>query len=195
VRLLLTTLLSLIIVSCSGGRNSTGYSVINDMKYSLAAEAFATSKVFKNGQTMQNAPANTIARGWMPHPKDAAGNPVQFSENPFEFDEYAQYRGKMLYEVNCLPCHGAEGKGDGLVVKRGYPKPPSFSGRSWRKSNSNNSDYKNNQGWIYNLITFGRGNMGSYAQQLVPEDRWAVAEYVRRELGRSSKKLKKTLGY
>jgi cytochrome c len=37
---------------------------------------------------------------------------------------------RCFYEVNCLPCHGAQGKGDGLVVQRGYPKPPSFSGRA-----------------------------------------------------------------
>jgi len=195
VKLLLSALISVILVSCSGGRNSTGYSVINDMKYSLAAEAFSTNNVFKNGQTMQNAPEHTIARGWLPHPLDQDGNPIQFSENPFVYDEYAKFRGKMLYEVNCMPCHGEKGKGDGTVVDKGYPKPPSFAGRAWRKSTDDGKDYNYNQGWIYNMITFGRGNMGSYAQQLYPEDRWAVSEYVRRELGRTSKSLKKTLGY
>ena len=192
---ILLALLSFVLVSCSGGRNSTGYSIINDMKYAVPYEAHTENPVFYNGQTMQNAPANTIARGWMPHPKNEDGNPVQFKENPFEYDGYAQYRGKMLYEANCLPCHGAEGKGDGLVIDKGYPKPPSFAGRAWRKSNSDDTDYKYNQGWIYNMITYGRGNMMGYAQQLYPVDRWAVSEYVRRELGRSSKKLKKQLGY
>ena len=190
---LLSLVLFTVLTSCSGGRNSTGYSVINDMKYSVAAEAFTPNKIFPNGQTMQVAPAHTIARGQMPHPKNADGSPIQYSENPFEYDEYAQYRGKMMYEVNCMPCHGADGKGNGTVVEKGFPKPPSFAGRAWRKGNDNDYDY--NQGWIYNMITFGRGNMSSYAQQLSVEDRWAVSEYVRRELGRSSKSLKKKLGY
>jgi mono/diheme cytochrome c family protein len=193
-KIIILTLLATL-VGCSGGKNSTGYSIINDMMYSVAYEAQTENPVFKNRQTNQLAPKGTIARGWLPQAKDSEGNPIQYKENPFEYDEYAQYRGKMLYETNCLPCHGADGKGNGLVVQRGYPKPPSFSGRAWRKTNKDNSNYKNDQGWIYNLITYGRGNMGSYAQQLYPEDRWAVAEYVRRELGRSSKKLKKTLGY
>ena len=64
---------SLVLVSCSGGRNSTGYSIINDMMYSETHEPFSDSKVFPNGQTNQLAQPNTIARGFMPHPKAAEG--------------------------------------------------------------------------------------------------------------------------
>jgi mono/diheme cytochrome c family protein len=185
----ITTLL--ILVGCSGGRNSTGYSIINDMKYSKAHEAFTDSKVFDNGQTMQEPVKGTVSRGWLPHEKDKSGKPVILS-NPYEYNEYAAYRGEKLYKVNCMPCHGAKGKADGLVVERGFPSPPSFSARRWRKVETNSKGelvYSYGVGEIYNVITFGLGNMSSYAQQLYPEDRWAVSEFVRRKLMRKSKKI------
>jgi hypothetical protein len=34
-------------------------------------------------------------------------------------------------------------------------------------------------GEIFNVITFGRNNMGPYGDKIVPEDRWAIIHYVR----------------
>lgn len=182
----------LILVSCSGGRNSTGYSIINDMKYSKAHEAFTDSKVFDNGQTMQEPVKGTIARGWLPQEKDANGKPVVLS-NPYNTDEYSAYRGKKLYVANCMPCHGEKGKADGLVVEKGgFPKPPSFTARRWKKVTTNSKGetvYSYGAGDIYNVITYGIGNMASYAQQLYPEDRWAISEYVRTKLMKKNKKV------
>ncbi|MCT4642981.1 MAG: c-type cytochrome [Bacteriovoracaceae bacterium] len=175
---------SLIVVlsSCSGGKNSTGFSIINDMMYSEAYEAQTVNNVFDNGQTNQLAPKGTVARGFKPHPMDDEGNPIVL-KNPHVMTDYAWERGKMLFEATCSACHGTKGKADGLVVlEGGFPKPPSFSARKWKKAK------KYPSGYVYNVITFGYGNMASHAQQLYPKDRWYVSEFVREKLMKKKKR-------
>lgn len=175
---------TIILASCSGGRNSTGYNIITDMAYSEAAEAQTKSVVFDNGQVNQQPPKNTIARGFMPHPMDQDGNP-RMIKNPYKMDAYGWERGEMLYLANCAGCHGDKGKANGLVVtKGGYPKPPSFSARRWKKMD------KYPSGHVFNVIKFGYGNMSSYSQQLYDIDIWRVSEYVRQKLMRGKKKKK-----
>jgi mono/diheme cytochrome c family protein len=175
-KIIILTLLATL-VGCSGGKNSTGYSIINDMMYSVAYEAQTENPVFKNRQTNQLAPKGTIARGFMPHPMDESGNP-QVLENPHAMNEYAWERGKMLFKATCASCHGAEGAGDGKVIERGFPKPPAFKSRRFKWSKKDQRP----AGYVYNVITFGYGNMPSHAQQLYSQDRWFVSEYVREML-------------
>lgn len=179
MKYLLLILINLFIfVSCSGGRNSTGYSLINDMMYSETYEAFSENPVFDNGQSMQNAPANTIARGFMPHPLAEDGSPEVLA-NPYEMNDYKWVRGKNLFDSTCASCHGISGDGDGLVVEVGnFPKPPQFNSRRFKYTRKDDKP----SGYVYNVITFGIGNMSSHAQQLYAEDRWSVAEYVREKL-------------
>ena len=202
MKILLLSLV-LVLVSCSGGRNSTGYSLINDMMHSKALEAFAPSKHFSDGKAMQPAVEGTIARGWMPGEMDADGN-LMIMKNPMtsgrttssveNMSNYQWERGKLLYEKNCSHCHGVKGGADGLVVtKGGFPAPPKFSARRWRKTDKETGDYIYPSGHVYKIITEGYGNMKSHAQQLYPEDRWLVSEYVREFLMRGGKYYKKDM--
>lgn len=179
-------LLSLIftLISCSGGRNSTGYSIINDMMYSEAYEAFSVNPVFDDGQSMQAAPAGTIARGKMPHPMTADGL-AEVLDNPFTMTEYTWKRGENLFKATCSACHGATGLGDSKIKELGYfTTLPNFNSRRFKYSKKVNYP----AGEIFNVITFGRGIMPSHAQQLYAEDRWYVAEYVRERLMTKGKK-------
>ena len=179
-------LLSLIftLVSCSGGRNSTGYSIINDMMYSETYEAFSENSVFDNGQTMQAPPVGTVARGKMPHPMTADGMPELLS-NPYTMTEYTWKRGEILFNRTCTACHGMDGQGTGKVVELGYfTTIPKFNSRRFKYSKKE----RYTSGEIFNVITFGRGIMPSHAQQLYAEDRWYVSEYVRERLMTKGKK-------
>ncbi len=190
--ILLVTFMAAAFVGCSGGKNSTGYSIINDMMYSATYEAHSENPNYDNGQTNQLAPKGTIARGFMPHPMDSEGEPKRLS-NPHEMNDVAFARGKKLYNTTCVSCHGLKGKGDAPVVTidGGFPKPPKFSARKFRKLNSDKTAYKYDASYVYNVITFGYGNMPPHAQQLYTQDRWYVAEYVRQKLLKKNKKLKK----
>ena len=79
-------------------------------------------------------------------------------------------RGEQRFNIYCAPCHDASGKGDGMIVRRGYRQPPSF-----------HTDRLQNAplGHFYDTITNGFGAMPDYRAQIAPRDRWAIAAYVR----------------
>ena len=79
-------------------------------------------------------------------------------------------RGHERYNIFCTPCHGLTGAGDGMIVQRGFPRPPSFT--SDRLMNAKAQ-------LVYDTITNGKGNMYSYAERVPPGDRWAIVAYIR----------------
>ena len=62
------------------------------------------------------------------------------------------------------------GYGDGMVVRRGFPKPPTYHDDRLRNAPV---------GHFYDVMTNGWGKMNSYAAQVPPADRWAIASYIR----------------
>jgi mono/diheme cytochrome c family protein len=89
---------------------------------------------------------------------------------PFAITKEILDRGQSRYEISCMPCHGKVGNGDGMIVLRGFRKPPSY--HEARLVQAPTSYY-------YDVITNGFGAMYSYADQLTPEDRWKVIAYIR----------------
>ncbi|HEY9247697.1 MAG TPA: cytochrome c [Rariglobus sp.] len=79
-------------------------------------------------------------------------------------------RGQDRYTIYCAPCHGALGDGNGITKQYGMGATPSYHDDRLRKMS---------EGEIFNTITHGKGNMLSYADKLVAQDRWAVIAYVR----------------
>ncbi|MGJ3231640.1 MAG: c-type cytochrome [Oceanicaulis sp.] len=78
-------------------------------------------------------------------------------------------RGRTVYDRVCALCHGRTGRGDGIIVARGFPAPPSY--HSQRLSDMAPA-------YVVEVITEGYGVMYPYANRVAPEDRWAVAAYV-----------------
>ena len=79
--------------------------------------------------------------------------------------------GRKQFEIYCAICHGTDGAGKGVIVRRGFPPPPSYHIERLRRAPV---------GHIYDVITNGYGVMYSYADRIqTPEKRWAVAAYVR----------------
>jgi mono/diheme cytochrome c family protein len=79
-------------------------------------------------------------------------------------------RGQERFTAFCVPCHGAAGIGDGIVVTRGFPRPPSYHEDRLRGVPPEH---------IVGVITNGVGAMYPYAERIAPEDRWAIAHYVK----------------
>jgi len=63
-----------------------------------------------------------------------------------------------------------QGEGDGMVVRRGFQRPPTFHRGELRKAKV---------GYLFEVITKGLGVMPSYAVQVPAPDRWAIVAYVR----------------
>lgn len=79
-------------------------------------------------------------------------------------------RGRQRYTILCAPCHGAGGDGDGMVVRRGFPRPPSYHDERLRQADDAH---------LYDVITRGWGVMYPYGDRLDPADRHAVVAYIR----------------
>ncbi|MEQ9500430.1 MAG: cytochrome c [Deltaproteobacteria bacterium] len=96
--------------------------------------------------------------------------PRDAHERPIVPDRAFLDRGRERFGIYCVPCHGATGDGQGIVVKRGMVVPPSF--------------YEDRLlgmpvGQFYDVITNGARNMPAYGAQIPVRDRWAIAAYVR----------------
>jgi mono/diheme cytochrome c family protein len=89
---------------------------------------------------------------------------------PFAVDERVMARGQERFNIYCSPCHGRTGQGDGMVVRRGYRRPPSLHIDRLRDAAP---------GHFFDVMTNGFGAMPDYAAQVAVEDRWAIAAYVR----------------
>jgi mono/diheme cytochrome c family protein len=89
---------------------------------------------------------------------------------PFPLTGDVMDRGQERFNINCLPCHGALGDGNGMVAQRGFRRPPSFHIERLRNAPI---------GHFYDAMTNGFGAMPSYSDQVAPRDRWAIAAYIR----------------
>jgi mono/diheme cytochrome c family protein len=78
--------------------------------------------------------------------------------------------GKELYGVYCMPCHSPAGDGDGRIVERGFPAPPTYHSDRLRGVPDRH---------IYDVISNGFGVMAPYGNRIRPADRWAIVAFVR----------------
>jgi hypothetical protein len=107
------------------------------------------------------------------------GGGATMTRFPFPVNKQVLERGKERYEIYCSPCHGLRGDGDGMVVRRGFAKPPTYHQARLREAPV---------GHYFDVITNGFGAMYPYASRIEPEDRWAIVAYIRAlQLARNAK--------
>ncbi len=112
---------------------------------------------------------------------NAAGQPARTFEGfvtkfPIEITPEALNRGQERFNIYCSVCHGRTGYGDGMIVQRGFRRPPSFHAPLTPGA----TDIRNVPiGYIFDVITNGFGAMPDYAAQITPEDRWKIIAYIR----------------
>lgn len=115
-------------------------------------------------QTNQTTPAN------MTNQNAVNSFPDAVTEFPLPVTKELLDRGEERYRVFCIVCHGPNGEGNGMVVRRGYTKPPSYYDERLRGAPV---------GHFYDVITNGLGRMNGYAAQIPVQDRWAIVAYIR----------------
>jgi mono/diheme cytochrome c family protein len=79
-------------------------------------------------------------------------------------------RGHERFNVNCAPCHGATGAGNGIVKQLGLSTVANLHDARIRTMPD---------GQIFNTITNGKNTMGAYGSNVTVEDRWAIISYLR----------------
>lgn len=140
-------------------------------------KAYRKSDFFADGRYMRTPPAGTVARGFLKDDDARSfgrvdGMAVTAFPSGMPDPEVALARGQNRFGIYCSPCHGLAGDGDGIVNQKLSVKAPSFHDARLKDMPV---------GRMYEAILNGvnAGNMGSYAGQIVEEDRWNVLAYVR----------------
>ena len=100
----------------------------------------------------------------------AQGDPNDVENFPFTITAEIVNRGQQRYQIYCAMCHGDTGYGDGMIVRRGFRKPPSYHTDALRNARV---------GHLFDVITNGWGSMPSYNTQVPVRDRWAIIAYIR----------------
>lgn len=134
------------------------------------------SKFFADGRADRPLPPGVVSREPLRNDyalydgKAADGSWVRGFPAALPVDSALMARGQDRYAIYCTPCHGAVGDGNGITKQYGMGATPTYHDGRLRSMA---------EGEIYHTITHGKGNMQSYADKLLPEDRWAVILYVR----------------
>jgi mono/diheme cytochrome c family protein len=133
-----------------------------DMAQQTKDKPHTPSRLFADGKTNQAPPDGTVARG------DLAEDAILAQRPPMTAALLA--RGRDRFDIFCQPCHGRDGYGDGTVVQRGFPHPPSYHSERLRDAPDSH---------FLDVIRRGYGAMYSYAARVPPSDRWAIVAYIR----------------
>jgi mono/diheme cytochrome c family protein len=131
------------------------------------------STFFPDQRSARPPVAGTVARGQLYEDALLYTGKVNGAEAtifPFPIDERLLRRGRERHDIYCSPCHARTGEGDGLVVRRGYRRPPSYHEDRLRNVPV---------GHFFDVMTNGFGAMPDYAAQIKAEDRWAITAYIR----------------
>jgi mono/diheme cytochrome c family protein len=89
---------------------------------------------------------------------------------PYPIGAAALSRGRERYDIYCSGCHDRTGGGDGMIVRRGFPRPPSLSEPRLRAAPA---------GYFVDVMANGFGRMYPFADRVSARDRWAIAAYIR----------------
>ena len=153
---------------------TSGVACRQDMHDQPRYEPLEANTFFANGMASRPLVPDTVARGQLNADpvfytgKTANGDLVQ--DIPVEVDAQLLERGQQRFEIYCAPCHGLVGDGNGIVVQRGFPSPPSYHTDRLRNAPA---------GHFFDVITNGFGRMYDYSDRVAPADRWAIVAYIR----------------
>lgn len=154
--------LCLVFFACTPKHEKPNFVYMPDMAYSPAIKA-------QEPEAVREIPKGTIPRGFRPYPYPDAPEKAKLMRNPKPMTKKVLMRGKKMFNVYCLVCHGKLGEGDGPVTPK-FPRPPSLQTakiKGWT------------DGDFFHIMTVGRNLMPSYQSQVSDSDRWAIAHYIR----------------
>jgi hypothetical protein len=172
-------LLCAVVVAVAGFRGDMSrkppLEFFNDMVRQNKVRPQTPNEFFGDHMASRMPVTGTIARG--SHYEDIPAytgrvtgttNFVEF--NPMPITATLLARGRDRFQISCLPCHGPQGDGNGITKKYGMAVVGNFHDKRIVSMPD---------GEIFNTITYGKGLMGPYGSNVVPEDRWAIISYVR----------------
>ena len=160
--------------------------IIPDLNRQFKLRPEQPNGFFASGLSSQLPPPGTIPRS---QPMQTVSGPVypyedspantglitgttNFVEtNPLPVTPALLRQGQEQFEIDCTPCHGALGDGNGIMKKIGV-MPAVANLHDKRIVEMTNGE-------IFNTVTRGKGLMAAYGPTVSIKDRWAIIAYVR----------------
>ena len=165
-----------VVAGCRGAVSDAPPVHLNrNMDYQEKFEAQEANPFFADGRAMREPVPGTVARGFL---KDDAAFWTGRTESgawasmPIELDMQVMERGRDRYDIYCSVCHGLAGDGQGIIMtgKYGYVPAPTYHSELLRARED---------GYFFDVISYGIRSMPGYGQQIPVADRWAIVAYVR----------------
>jgi hypothetical protein len=113
-------------------------------------KTYAENDFFRDGASARRLPPHTVARDHADldteyfEGKTADGKLVETVPQPVTRAQLE--RGRERFDIYCAVCHGRTGDGQGMIVQRGFPAPPSYHTARLRSAPV---------GHLYDVITNG----------------------------------------
>lgn len=131
------------------------------------------SALFADGSSARHPVEGTVARGALNADEalyTGKTGGVAVRELPFAMTAADLDRGEQRFNIYCTPCHDQSGNGNGMVVQRGYRRPPSFHIDRMKQADP---------GYMFDVISNGFGAMPDYKAQIDVRDRWRIVAYIK----------------
>jgi mono/diheme cytochrome c family protein len=206
IKLIPVVAVAALFASCDrAGKDHTGRIYMPDMTYSNAYETYSTSELTTpegSNMSARKPVEGTIPYGYIPDDVKIKTNqallmsyvaknhythdPAKMDEervraaseiqDPLEYTAENLAEGKRLYEINCTPCHGEKGEGNGQLIE--------LPGGGDGPYTSRPQPYKTllpplKDGGIFYSVSYGKNMMGGYGFQLSVSERWKVIHYIK----------------
>ncbi len=143
----------------------------NDMRDQPRADTYQDSEFFADGKSARPLVPGTVPRfAVFNGPTSQSRTTTAPSGFPYPITRAILNRGRERYTIYCSVCHGDIGDGNGMIVQRGFTRPPTFHQARLRDVAPSH---------IYDVVSNGYGAMYSYNDRVEPDDRWAIAAYIR----------------
>ena len=166
--------------------------IFPDMDFQPKYKSDTAMDMFPDDRANRGDIEGTVARGWLEEddlfyrglvPGDngvqwTTGFPTTYADGEkFVVDDRLLERGQKRFNIYCTPCHGYDGRGQGMV-----PTRVASSGGNWQARNLIDPVgvvVTMPNGQLFNTISNGFNTMLGYAAQIPEADRWAIVAYVR----------------
>ncbi|CAA6679030.1 MULTISPECIES: cytochrome c [unclassified Lentimonas] len=162
--------------------------VFPDMDRQARYKPQAANAFFTDARDDRPIPGNTVARGnffnqaevfsaefddttlgdtVLNQGKNADGSFVQ--KVPLEVNHALMAEGQEKFDIFCAVCHGAAGDGNGVT------KPYGVLAANYHDARLRDVE----DGYIFDVITNGKGLMLPFNGRISPDERWAIVAYLR----------------
>jgi mono/diheme cytochrome c family protein len=154
--------------------------VVPDMDSQPYKRAQSASEFFVDGRAMRAPVDGTVSRGALADDEArylGKEGDAWIPYVPGGIDADLMARGRERYQVFCATCHGATGKGDGMVARRAA----SLAEGTWVSPSDLTAaaTLDRPEGELFDFISHGIRKMPAYDAQIPVADRWAIVAYVR----------------